>query len=103
MFNEIDGDFNDVAIRALKVSLLTDHDLRKSLTKKPVRSVRWLIDRIDKYKWVKMDQQQGKGKANVIPQDRRDFKSNRYNNNHPWRDFTGQSGSTTTWVVRIVF
>ena len=57
MFNEIDGDFNDVAIRNFKVGLPTEHDLRKSLTKKPIRSVRQLIDRIDKYKRVKEDQQ----------------------------------------------
>ena len=39
MFNEIDGDFDDMAIRNFKVSLPTEHDLRKSLTKKLVRSV----------------------------------------------------------------
>ena len=55
MFNEIDGDFDDVAIRTFKVGLLTKHDLRKSLTKKPVRSVRRLMDRIDEYKRVKED------------------------------------------------
>ena len=45
MFNEIDGDFDDVAIRTFKVSLPAGHDLRKSLTKKPVRSVRlsWTV------------------------------------------------------------
>ena len=31
MFNEIDGDFDDVAIRTFKVSLYAGHDLRKSL------------------------------------------------------------------------
>ena len=67
MFNEIDGDFDDVAIRTFKVDLPTEHDLRKSLTKKLVRSVHWLIDRIDEYKWVKEDQQQGRGKGKVIP------------------------------------
>ena len=40
MFNEIDGDFDDVAIRTFKVSLPTKHGLRKSLTRKPARSVR---------------------------------------------------------------
>ncbi|XP_075663064.1 uncharacterized protein LOC142632571 [Castanea sativa] len=35
MFNEIDEDFDDVAIRTFKVGLLAEHDLRKSLTKKP--------------------------------------------------------------------
>ena len=67
MFNEIDRDFDDVAIRTFKVRLPTEHDLRKSLTRKPVRSVRQLMDRIDEYKRVVEDQQQGKGKAKVIP------------------------------------
>ncbi|XP_065620507.1 uncharacterized protein LOC136063695 [Quercus suber] len=96
MFNEIDGDFVDVAIRTFKVGLPVKHDLRKSLTRKLVRSVRWLMDCIDEYKRIEEDQQQGKGKAKVVPQDRRDFKSDRYNNNRPRRDFAGHSGSTTT-------
>ena len=56
MFNEIDGDFDDVAIRIFKVGLPTEHDLRKSLTKKLVRSVRRLINCIDEYKRVEEDQ-----------------------------------------------
>ena len=67
MFNEIYGDFDDVVVRTFKVGLPTEHDLRKSLTKKPVRSVRWLMDRIDEYKRVEEDQQQGRGKGKVIP------------------------------------
>ena len=67
MFNEIDGDFDDVAISTFKVSLPTKHDLRKSLTKKPIRSVRRFMDHIDEYKWVEEDQQWGKGKGKVIP------------------------------------
>ncbi|XP_030936651.1 uncharacterized protein LOC115961889 [Quercus lobata] len=55
MFNEIDGDFDDVVIRTFKVSLPTKHDLRKSLTKKPVRTVLLLMDRINEYKWVEED------------------------------------------------
>ena len=92
MFNEIDGDFDDVAISTFKVGLPAQHDLRKSLTGKPITSVRQLMDQIDKYKRVEEDQEQGKGKAKVIPQERRDFRSDRYNNNQPQRDFTGQSG-----------
>ena len=42
-----------MAIRTFKVSLLTEHGLRKSLTKKLVRSVRRLMDRIDKYKGLR--------------------------------------------------
>ena len=57
MFNEIDENFDDVAIRAFKVGLPTEHDLRKSLTRKPIGSVRQLMDRIDEYKWIKKDQQ----------------------------------------------
>ena len=55
MFNEIDGNFDDVVIRTFKVSQLAEHDLRKSLTKKPVRSVHQLMDRIDEYKRVEED------------------------------------------------
>ena len=55
MFNEIGGDINDMAIRTFKVGLPAKHDLRKSLTKKPIRSVRRLINRINKYKRFKED------------------------------------------------
>ena len=61
MFNEIDGNFNDVAIRTFKVNLLAKHDLRKSLTRKPARSVCQLMDCIDEYKQVKEDQQEREG------------------------------------------
>ena len=66
MFNEIDGDFDDVVVRTFKVGLPTEHDLRKFLTKKPIRSVHWLMNRINEYKKVEEDQQQGKGKGKVI-------------------------------------
>ena len=55
MFNEIDGNFDDVAIRTFKVGLHAEHDLRKSLTRKLARSVHQLMDRIDEYKRVKED------------------------------------------------
>ena len=57
IFNEIDENFDDIAIRTFKVGLHAKHDLRKSLTRKPARSVRQLIDRNDKYKRVEKDQQ----------------------------------------------
>ena len=57
MFNEIDGDFDDVAIKTFKVGLPAEHDLRKSLTGKPATNMRQLMDRIDKYKRVEEDQQ----------------------------------------------
>ena len=103
IFNEIDGDFNEVAIKTFKVGLPSEHGLRKSLTCKPVTSLCQFIDRVDKYKRIKDDQQQGKGKAKVIPQEKRDFRSDRYNNNRPRRDYTGQSGSTNTQMVNVVF
>ena len=59
MFNEIDGDFDDVAISTFKVGLLAEHSLRKSLTGKHVNSVCQLVNQIDKYKRVEEDQQQG--------------------------------------------
>ena len=74
MFNEIDGDFDEVAIRTFKVSLPSEHGLRKSLTSKLVISLRQLMDRVDKYKKIEDDQQQGKGKVKVIPQEMRDFR-----------------------------
>ena len=55
-FNEIDGDFEEVAIRMFKVGLPTEHELRKSLTKKPVQSMSQLMDWIDKHKRVEDDQ-----------------------------------------------
>ena len=103
MFNEIDDDFDEVAIKTFKVGLPAEHGLRKSLTSKLVTSLRQLMDRVDKYKRIEDDQQQRKGKAKVIPQERRDFRSDRYNNNRPRRDYAGQSGSTNTQAVNTVF
>ena len=103
MFNEMDGNYDDVAINTFKAGLPTEHDLRRSLTGKPVASVRQLIDRIDKYRRIEEDQLQGKGKAKVIPQERRDFRLDRIQNNRPWRDFAGQSISANTQVVNAVF
>ena len=67
MFNEIDGDFDEVAIRTFKVDLPSKHGLRKSLTGKPVNSLQQLMDKVDKYKRIEDDQQQGKGKAKFVP------------------------------------
>ena len=85
-FNEIDGSYDDVAISTFKAGLPAKHDLRKSLTGKPVASVLQLMDRIDKYRIdkyrrIEEDQLQGKGKTKVIPQERRDFRSDRVQNN----------------------
>ena len=55
MFNEMDGDYDDVAISTFKANLPTEHDLRKSLMSKPVASGCQLMDRIDKYRIVDED------------------------------------------------
>ena len=102
MFNEIDGDFDEVAIKTFKVGFPSEHSLRKSLTSKHVTSLRQLMDWVNKYKKIKDDQQQGKGKAEIIPQERRDYRLDRYNNNQPRRDYTGQSRSTNTQVIGAV-
>ena len=103
MYNEMDGNYDDVAISTFKSGLPTEHCLRKSLTGKPITSVRQLMDWIDKYKSVEEDQLQGKGKEKIIPHKRNDFRSERYNNNHPRRDFAGQSRSANTQMVNVVF
>ena len=74
MYNEIDGNFVDIAINTFKSSLPVKHGLRKSLTGKLATSVHKLMDRINKYKRVEEDQMQGKGKEKVIPQEKRDFR-----------------------------
>ncbi|XP_065629003.1 uncharacterized protein LOC136067293 [Quercus suber] len=74
MFNDMKGNFDAMALDTFKLGLPTEHD-----------------------------QQQGKGKDKVIPQDKKDFKLDRYNNNKPRRDFTGQSGSTNAQAVNTVF
>ncbi|XP_065619080.1 uncharacterized protein LOC136063100 [Quercus suber] len=52
---------------------------------------------------VEEDQQQGKGKDKVILQERRDFRSDRYSNNKPCRDFARQSGLANLQTVNAVF
>ena len=93
MLNEINGDFDEVAVRTFKVGLPSEHSLRKSLIGKLVTSLRQLMDRVGKYKRIEDDQQQGKGKgkAKVIPQKMRDFRLDRYSNNRPRRDYVDHS------------
>jgi len=56
MYNEMDGNFEDVAINTFKSGLSTEHGLRKSLTGKPVINLLQLMDQINKYKRVEEDQ-----------------------------------------------
>ena len=103
MYNEMDGNFDDVTINTFKSSLPAEHGLRKSLTGKPATSVRQLMDWIDKYKWVEEDQMQGKGKEKVIPQERRDFRLDRYTNSRLRRDFAGQPETTSARNFGAIF
>ena len=57
-------------MRTFKVGLLTEHELRKSLTIKFVLNMRQLMDHIDKYKRLEEDQTRGKGKAKMFPEKR---------------------------------
>ena len=82
-----------MAISTFKAGLPAEHDLRKSLTGKPVTSVRLLMDMIDKYRGIEENQLQGKGKAKVILQEMRDSRPDRIQNNRPQKDFAGQSKS----------
>ena len=56
MFNEIDRNYDDVTISTFNAGFPAEHDLRKSLTSKPVASVRQLMDRINKYRKIEEDQ-----------------------------------------------
>ena len=103
MYNEMDGNFDDVAINTFKSSLPAEHGLRKSLTGKPATNIPQLRDQIDKYKRVKEDQIQGKGKEKFIPQERRDFRLDRYTNSRLRRDFAGQSEITNAQNVEAIF
>ena len=51
-YNEIDRNFENVAVRTFKVRLPAEHELRKSLMMKSTLNMRQLIDDIDKYKRV---------------------------------------------------
>ena len=64
------------------------------------------MDRVDKFKRIEDDQQQqqqGKGKAKLVPQEKREFRSDRYNNNRPRRDYTKLQISNNSQVVGAVF
>ncbi|XP_065621053.1 uncharacterized protein LOC136063933 [Quercus suber] len=103
MFNDMEGNFDAMALDTFKLGLPTDHGLKTSLSGKSVTSMRQLMDCIEKYKRVEEDQQQGKGKEKAIPQEMRDFRSDRYNSNKLRRDFSAQTGSTNPQAINTVF
>ncbi|XP_023923525.1 uncharacterized protein LOC112034933 [Quercus suber] len=102
MFNDMKGNFDVMALDTFKLDLPTDHGLKMSFFGKPVTSMRQLMDRIEKYKRVEEDQQQRKGEEKVIPQERRDFRSDRLSGSKPRRDFPA-TGAINPQTVNTVF
>ncbi|XP_075633848.1 uncharacterized protein LOC142606369 [Castanea sativa] len=102
MYNGIDGDVEDVAVRTFKVGLPTEHRLRKSLTMKAAVDIRQLMDRIDKYKRVEEDQIQSKGKAKLFPE-KKDLQGMGYQGSRPRRDFPSRPLPVGTPLVNSLF
>ncbi|XP_075636475.1 uncharacterized protein LOC142608663 [Castanea sativa] len=102
MYNEIDGDVEDVAVRTFKVGLPTEHGLRKSLIMKAAVDMRQLIDRIDKYKRVEEDQMQSKGKMKVYPE-RKDLRGGGFQGSRPKRDFSSHLMTVETPLINSLF
>ena len=91
IYNEIDGDFEDVVVRTFKVGLPTHSNLWKSLTMKPPRNMHQLMDRIEDYKRVKDNQNSSKGKTKVFTLDRKDSSLGRFTPSRPKKDFFNQA------------
>ncbi|XP_075649668.1 uncharacterized protein LOC142620136 [Castanea sativa] len=102
MYNEIDGDVENVAVRTFKVGLPMEHELRKSLTMKAAVDMRQLMDRIDKYKQVEEDQIQSKGKAKLFPE-KKDLRGMGYQGSRPRRDFPSCPLPAETPLVNSLF
>ena len=100
-YNEIDRNFENVAVRTFKVRLPVEHELRKSLTMKSALNMCQLMDRIDKYKWVEEDQIQGKSKVKMFLE-KRDPRGGGYQSNRPRRDFSNQTSSTGGSIGQFV-
>ena len=69
-FNKIDGDVKDVAIRTFTVGLPIKHDLRKSITMKPARSMCQLMDRIDSISGLRRIKLKGRVRLICFPLER---------------------------------
>ena len=91
IYNEIDGDFEDVVVRTFKVGLPTHSNLWKSLTMKPPRNMHQLMDRIEDYKRVEDNQNSSKGKTKVFTLDRKDSSLGRFTPSRSKKDFFNQA------------
>ena len=102
MYNEVDGDFEDVVVRTFKVGLMIEHELRKSLTMKSALNMHQLMNCINKYKRLEDDQIQGKGKAKMFPENR-DSQGAGYHNDRPRRDFPSHATYIGVQLVNSLF
>ncbi|XP_075657911.1 uncharacterized protein LOC142627900 [Castanea sativa] len=77
IYNEIDRDFEDFAVRTFKVGLPTNSNLCKSLITKPPWNMHQLMDRIEEHKRVEDNQSSARGKTKVSTTDRKDNSADR--------------------------
>ena len=55
VYNEVDGCTEEIAIKTFKLSLYPESKLRHNLSKRPVKSTRDLMSRIEQFVWVEDD------------------------------------------------
>ena len=91
IYNEIDGDFEDVVVRTFKVGLPTHSNLWTSLTMKLPQNMHQLMDQIEDYKRVEDNQNSSKGKTKVFTLDRKDSSSGRFTPSRPKKEFSNQA------------
>ena len=75
----------------------------KFLTMNPVEYMHQLMEWIEEYKRVEDNQVQGKGKAKVFAQDRKDLRPNHFKPPRPRREFFNQTPWHNIEVVNLVF
>ena len=101
IYNEINEDFEDVAIRTFKVGLLTHSNLWKSLTMKPLWNMHQLVDQIEVHKRVEDNQNKGKGKAMAFTPDQKDNSVGWFNPSQLRREFFKQVPHKPTRPQRV--
>ena len=105
IYNEIVGDFEDVAVRTFKVGLPTHFNLWKSLTMKPPWGMHQLMDQIEEHKRVEDNQSFSKGKAKAFTTGRRDSSTGRFASSWLRREFYSQTSHSVAGpqMVNLVF
>ena len=98
MFNKIDGDFNEVAIKTFKVGLPAEHGL---VNLSPVYASLWT--RLISIKWSRMTSNKEKGRLRLSLKRGGISGWTDTINNRPRRDYAGQSGSTNIQAVNTMF